>query len=125
MKSRGTNSTTQKSDEIFGVNISVKYLKKIDLINYLNTLHTCLTSLSQNVRDRPKGLVETSKYLLSPKIIKHIDKDVRLLAACCCADILRIFAPEEPYQDEDTINVFQLIIAQLRGLSTYDADTGI
>lgn len=30
-------------------------------------------------------------------IIKHADKDVRFYAACCLAHVLRIYAPEPPY----------------------------
>lgn len=30
-------------------------------------------------------------------ILKHKDKDVRLYAASCLADVLRVFAPDAPY----------------------------
>ena len=48
---------------------------------------------------RPKyGVVAQS--LVSPFILRHRDKDVKAYAACCLADILRIFAPEAPYGEE-------------------------
>lgn len=46
----------------------------------------------------------------------HRDADVRLLVACCLADILRLFAPRAPYPDEVLQDVFSLCIKQFRGL---------
>ena len=40
---------------------------------------------------------ELAASLGSRQIMKHKDKDVRLYAACCLADIMRIFAPNAPY----------------------------
>ena len=37
-------------------------------------------------------------------ILKHKDKEVRAYAACCLADILRIYAPDAPY-DSDQLRV--------------------
>ena len=37
-------------------------------------------------------------------ILKHRDKDVKSYAACCLVDILRIYAPEPPY-NEDQLKV--------------------
>ena len=54
------------------------------------------------------------------KVLGHSDKDVRLLSACCIVDILRVFAPEAPYCDEEMVRVFEVIISQIRSLSTYD-----
>jgi len=39
-------------------------------------------------------------FLATPFIIKHKDKDIKLHAALCLVDILRIYAPEAPY-DKD------------------------
>ena len=44
---------------------------------------------------------EVSVSLVKPFILKHRDKDVKAHAACCLADILRIFAPEAPYGEEE------------------------
>ena len=67
-------------------------LRKSELLKRLNDLHENLNILTQE--DRPKGLQGTAAQLISKKILYHADKDVRLLASCCLADILRIFAPE-------------------------------
>jgi len=46
----------------------------------------------------------------------HADEEVRLLVACCLADVLRIYAPEAPFDADVLHQVFRLFIAQLRGL---------
>lgn len=43
---------------------------------------------------------DVAQSLVNPFILKHRDKDVKVHAACCMADILRIFAPEAPYNEE-------------------------
>lgn len=91
-------------------------LKKPELLSRLNELHTKLVSLGQE--DRPKGLNEISMHLLNKSILNHVDKDIRLLALCCLCDIFRIYAPDAPFSDAETITVFEKIVTQLRGLST-------
>ena len=44
-------------------------------------------------------------YLASEYFLDHANKDVRLLVACCIADVFRIFAPEAPYTDVEQIKV--------------------
>ncbi|KAH9373521.1 hypothetical protein HPB48_003473 [Haemaphysalis longicornis] len=47
----------------------------------------------------------------------HSSKDVRLLVACCIADVFRVFAPEAPYKDPAQLRtIFLFFIEQLRGL---------
>ena len=38
-------------------------------------------------------------HLATDFFMDHPNKDVRLLVACCIADVFRIFAPEAPYRD--------------------------
>jgi sister-chromatid-cohesion protein PDS5 len=37
--------------------------------------------------------------------LSYPSKDVQLLVACCIADIMRIYAPEAPYKDQEQIKV--------------------
>ena len=46
--------------------------------------------------------------------------DVRLLVACALADVLRIFAPEPPYEEETNADVIKLFIKILRGFQSPD-----
>ena len=44
-------------------------------------------------------------YLVSEFFLDHRNKDVRLLVACCIADIFRVFAPEAPFTDSEVVKV--------------------
>ena len=110
-----------KENEIFSV--LSESTKKGEILSDLKALHEALTTLSQDPKERPKGLPVTAAHLVSDRIIGHSDKEVRLLAACCLVDILRVFAPEAPYNDMELIKVFQCIVTQIRGLATHDMNT--
>ena len=53
-------------------------------------------------------------YLASEFFVTHQNRDVRLLVACCIADIFRIFAPDAPYTDHDQLKVNPLPDPPLR-----------
>ncbi|UYV72676.1 PDS5A [Cordylochernes scorpioides] len=62
-------------------------------------------------------IVPLSLYLATPFFLEHPNKDVRLLVACCIADIFRVFAPEAPYKDVDILkSIFLFFVEQLQGL---------
>ncbi|CAN0539669.1 unnamed protein product, partial [Scytosiphon promiscuus] len=46
------------------------------------------------------------------------DRDVRLLVACCLVEVLRIYAPDAPYTEDQILATFSHIITELRGLCT-------
>ena len=104
---------------------AAKIKNKNELIKHLKDLHEDLHDRSQEMSDRPKGLKAVAQQLIQPKILKNSDKDVRLLTACCLVDVLRIYAPEAPFNDAETVGVFDALVSQLRGLSTYDSMSGI
>ncbi|CAN0360409.1 unnamed protein product, partial [Hapterophycus canaliculatus] len=64
----------------------------------------------------PDGLMETAKDLVSATVMNHQNSDYRLLVACCLVEVLRIYAPEAPYNVDEVLSTFTLIITQLRGL---------
>lgn len=43
--------------------------------------------------------------LVQPAVLRHKDKDARLLVAACFSEIMRILAPDPPYSD-DLLKVF-------------------
>lgn len=52
-----------------------------------------------------------------PTLIRHKDKDVRVLVATCISEIMRIVAPDAPYTDEVLKEIFELIIETFKGLN--------
>jgi sister-chromatid-cohesion protein PDS5 len=61
-------------------------------------------------------LASLSAVLVEPFIQHHKTKDIRLLAACCIAELFRIFYPDPPYGEDQLKVVFSLFVSQLQGL---------
>lgn len=88
-----------------------------ELIRRLKTLTHTLQAMGQD-----EGVYEQyiplTLHLADDCFLDHPSRDVQLLIACCIADILRIYAPEAPYKDQDQIKgIFLFLIRQLKGLS--------
>ena len=62
----------------------------------LQTLHSELSMMDQDTVDT-KSLATVSRDLISQQIMLHRDKGVKAYAACCLADLLRLYAPDAPY----------------------------
>jgi sister-chromatid-cohesion protein PDS5 len=59
--------------------------------------------------------------LVDPALLRHKDKDVRLLVALCISEIMRIVAPDAPYSDDCLKEIFQLIVDIFRALDDVDS----
>ncbi len=51
-------------------------------------------------RDSLETLSPLAASLIQPFLRHHASKDVRLLAACCVAEIFNVFFPDPPYDEE-------------------------
>lgn len=91
--------TSQKDSPAF---LDGKYisgsLSKDKLIKRLVKVSDHLSQLEQGIET--KTIDHTAAALIQEPIIKNKEKDVRLLCACCLADIIRIYAPEPPYNEK-------------------------
>ena len=63
---------------------------------------------------RPRGLAKLARQLATPEISEHRSTSVRLWAATCVCEVLRIFAPNAPYGDGELIAAFRLLGAALK-----------
>jgi hypothetical protein len=82
------------------------------LLKKLKTLHTELAGLDQEVVD-VTSLGTVRKELISTSILLHRDRGVKAYAACCLADILRLYAPDAPYTQSELRDIFQFFFRQL------------
>ena len=114
-----------KEEDVFSSSFLSRVTRKADLLGRLKDLHAKLENLSQDPEERPKGLGQIAAHLISPRLLGHGDKEVRLLSACCIVDVLRVYAPEAPYSDVELCRVFDVINTQLRGLATNDTSSAI
>ncbi|KAJ7363327.1 Sister chromatid cohesion protein PDS5 A [Desmophyllum pertusum] len=110
---RGESGSSPKKKRAAATDLHGK-LSKDELIKRLKSLADELANADQADGATKYGTVAQS--LVSPFILKHRDKDVKIHAACCLADILRIFAPDAPYDEEQLKAVFRMITNQLKGL---------
>ena len=55
------------------------------------------------------------KIQLLQDLLEYQDPEVKLFVACCAADVLRIYAPEAPYADEQ-LKVFTLICSRVSSI---------
>ncbi|KAI0280430.1 armadillo-type protein [Russula aff. rugulosa BPL654] len=82
------------------------------LLKKLKTLHTQLADLDQDRVDTAT-LATVRKELVHNTILLHKDRGVKAYAACCLADILRLFAPDAPYTHNELRDIFQFFFRQL------------
>ncbi|KAL3521808.1 hypothetical protein ACH5RR_014642 [Cinchona calisaya] len=91
---------------------------KDSLIKLLKHGATCLSELEQSP---PKPVIEFMKPFLNeivkPELLKHQDREVKLLVATCICEITRITSPEAPYADDILKDIFHLIFSTFGGLS--------
>ena len=71
------------------------------LLFQLQQAATCLSELDQS----PSASILESMQpffdaVVKPELLKHQDRDVKLLVATCVCEITRITAPEAPYTDD-------------------------
>lgn len=66
--------------------------------------------MDQDSEEEKELYLNLALHLASDFFLKHPDKDVRLLVACCLADIFRIYAPEAPYTSPDKLKVGKFIL---------------
>lgn len=82
------------------------------LLRRLKTLHAKLAKLDQDGTD-VRSLDPIRKPLVHPTILHHKDRGVKAYAACCLAEVLRLYAPDAPYTPSDVRDIFQFFTAQL------------
>ncbi|XP_062565110.1 sister chromatid cohesion protein PDS5 homolog B isoform X2 [Armigeres subalbatus] len=87
-----------------------------ELIRRLKTLTHTLQAMGQD-EGMYTQYIPLAVHMADDYFLQHSSKDVQLLIACCIADVLRVYAPEAPYKDQDQIKgIFLFLIKQLNGL---------
>ncbi|KAF9571866.1 hypothetical protein EC968_010594 [Mortierella alpina] len=84
-----------------------------DLLRKLKELHAELKTMEQDSVNTA-SLSSITKPLIESSIVNHKDKGVRIYAACCVADLLRLYAPDAPYNNTNLKVIFNLFVRELR-----------
>ncbi|XP_057757523.1 sister chromatid cohesion protein PDS5 homolog A-like isoform X1 [Arachis stenosperma] len=91
------------------------------LLTLLEQAAGCLTELDQSPSaSKLESMKPFFNAIVKPELLKHEDRDVKLLVATCLCEITRITAPEAPYSDDVLKDIFQLIVSTFSGLSDTD-----
>ncbi|GIY69564.1 sister chromatid cohesion protein PDS5 homolog B-A [Caerostris extrusa] len=86
-----------------------------DLVRRLKECAQSFQNMSQE--EDNSAYIPLAMHLVSDFFLEHQSKDVRLLIACCIADVFRVFAPDAPYKDPQQLQaIFYFFIEQLQGL---------
>ena len=83
-----------------------------DLLTLLDKVENLLGYVEQepskSMRD---ALLPSMKALITNKLLKHAEMDVKVSVVSCIIEITRITAPDAPYKDEQMTEIFQFIVA--------------
>ncbi|BEI99615.1 hypothetical protein CcaverHIS631_0406580 [Cutaneotrichosporon cavernicola] len=82
------------------------------LLRRLKNLFQELVKLDQEQID-VKSLDSVRVQLVQRVIVFHKDRGVKAFAACCLAELLRLYAPDAPYTADQLRDIFQFFIAQI------------
>ncbi|KAI9234165.1 MAG: armadillo-type protein [Podila humilis] len=88
-----------------------------EMLKKLKELHNELKSMEQDTIDT-NSFSAVKKELVDTAIVNHKDKGVRIYAACCIADLLRLYAPDAPYNKTNLKTIFRLFVNELRHIAT-------
>ncbi|WWD07643.1 hypothetical protein V865_005744 [Kwoniella europaea PYCC6329] len=79
------------------------------LLKRIKTLHQKLSALEQDGVD-VRSLDSVRKPLIKDTILHHKDRGVKAYAACCLADLLRLYAPDAPYSESQLRDIFAFFL---------------
>nr|GEV03547.1 armadillo-type fold [Tanacetum cinerariifolium] len=89
-----------------------------ELLLLLNQAEKVLSLVEQtltfSMQDALKPLM---KALIHDDLLRHSDVDVKVAVASCIAEIIRITAPDPPYDDDRMRAAFQLIVSSFADLA--------
>lgn len=110
-RTRGGDQPTPKK-LAFNEKLLGKGLTTDSILKKLKALHTELAAMDQELVD-VSSLNSVRKELINTSILLHKDRGVKAYAACCLADILRLYAPDAPYTHNELRDIFQFFFRQL------------
>jgi len=88
-----------------------------EVVKRLKMVVKTYMDMDQDSEEDKQKYMGLALHLASEFFLRNPNKDVRLLVACCLADIFRIYAPEAPYTSHDKLkDIFLFITRQLKGL---------
>ena len=89
-----------------------------DLLTLLDKVENSLANVEQAPSKSMRGaLLPSMKALITDKLLRHAEMDVKDSVASCIIEITGISAPDAPHKDEQMKEIFQLIVAAFENSS--------
>ncbi|MFS7911830.1 putative sister chromatid cohesion protein Pds5 [Helianthus anomalus] len=89
-----------------------------DLLHLLKQLEEILSKVQQSpsksINDALKPIIEG---IFAKELVRHADMNVNISVACCISEIMRIMSPKNPYNDEQTKDLFEMVVNTFEKLS--------
>lgn len=94
------------------------------LLKKLQALHAYLNSWVQHedeeafaekhdLKSQKSPINIARRHLVDNSILLHKNQGVKAYAACCISDVLRLYAPDAPYREDELRDIFQFFVKQL------------
>ncbi|KAL0699547.1 hypothetical protein Bca4012_055669 [Brassica carinata] len=81
------------------------------LLDLLHKVETLLSTVEQDpIVAVASALRPSMKALVSPDLLRNPDSDVRVYVVSCLTEIMRITAPEAPYNDDNMKDIFEVTV---------------
>ena len=89
-----------------------------DLLTLLDKVENLLAYVEQEPsKSMQDALLPSVKALITNKLLRHVEMDVKVLVLSCIIEITRIIALDAPYKDEQMKEIFQLILVAFENMS--------
>ncbi|KAI3455135.1 hypothetical protein Pfo_011798 [Paulownia fortunei] len=89
-----------------------------ELLGKLDELENLLSHIIQDYKALVEVALQPSKEaLIANELLRHAEMDVRVSVASCISEIIRITAPDEPYEEDQMKEFFQLAVSAFESLS--------
>ncbi|XP_057525126.1 sister chromatid cohesion protein PDS5 homolog C-like isoform X2 [Amaranthus tricolor] len=101
----------------YGDQLLAPSLTVSELLASLDRVESLLTRVEQSPSESmKKALSPLMIALVANELLRHSDNDVKVAVASCINEIMRITAPDAPYEDDQMKEVFQLIVSSFEKL---------
>lgn len=100
---KGINFMFRHVFEIFS--LCSPFISPSAAVHVLQVVVKTYMDMDQDSEEEKQQYLSLALHLASEFFLRNPNKDVRLLVACCLADIFRIYAPEAPYTSHDKLKV--------------------
>mmetsp|Transcript_29116 Transcript_29116/g.76383 ORF Transcript_29116/g.76383 Transcript_29116/m.76383 type:complete len:1523 (-) Transcript_29116:320-4888(-) len=123
MSKRSNTGSSSASTQALEADYLSTSLTNSELLRRLKVVTGVLEAYGDDddaVNQAKRDIHNIAEAVGSDWLIDHKNKDVRLLAACALTDVLRIYAPDPPYDEDTNAQIIRLFLRILRGFESPD-----